>query len=521
MKEKKENKPKKEKLSKKKSSSSKEKLGTKFIHTIKKRWLISRTNTILLIAILVAVTVLINSVMANLDLTPIDCTTTKEHTLTDESKERVKDIQDNINIYFVGFEDESTEYTLAKQYNKANSNINVEIVNVEERIDIAEKYDVSSSSYVIIVENGERSKVISSDELYTYDSSYNTINLTEEKITSAILNVTSDKIPNVYFLTGYSNYSLDETGGMYLLAQYLENEVLTYKNLNMAVNGSIPEDCDTLVITTPIKDFDGLTTNEIIKYINNGGNILWLNAAYSSKLDLPNVNKVLAEYGIDPFDEGYVYETDANKTVLGVSSCIVENLSKYTEIDENLTDVMLLNSTKININSDKQDELNVTSQSIISTGDTTYFRKDVSNTSSSTDGDKQGGFTIGGIYTKTIKNEDESEAEEENETDETEENQTKSELIIFGDNNFITDIQISSNLYPMIFQENNKDVVLNSMSYLTDKEEGISIRKDYSGTSSYTATDGQRALIMKIIFIVPIAIIALGIVVWQIRRRKK
>ena len=54
-----------------------------------------------------------------------------------------------------------------------------------------------------------KSKILYSDDLYTYDSSYNTIDLTEEKITSAILNVTADKIANVYFLTGYSDYSLD------------------------------------------------------------------------------------------------------------------------------------------------------------------------------------------------------------------------------------------------------------------------------------------------------------------------
>lgn len=510
MKEKKENKPKKEKKIK-----QKEKVGTKFISQIKKRWLISGTNTILLIAILVAITIFINVLVAKLDLVPIDCTTNKENTLTDESKERVKDIQSSINIYFIGFEEESQEYTLAKQYNKANSNINIETINTDERMDIAEKYNVSNSSYVIIVENGEKSKVISSDELYTYDSNYNTINLTEEKITSAILSVASDKIPNVYFLANYSDYSLDQTGGMYYLSQYLENEVLKYDTLNIISHGSIPEDCDTLVITTPTRDFDELTANEIIKYINKGGNILWLNSAYAEKMDLPNVNRVLEEFAIDPFDEGYIYETDENRIILGIASCILEDLNQSTDIDKNLKDVILLNGTKINVNTEKQEEKMVTGQSILTTGDTTYYRKDVSNESISTDGDEQGGFTVAGIYTKTIGTTENEEGEENSE------NELKSQLVIFGDNNFITDSQIASNIYPMIFQENNKDVVLNSLSYLTDQDEGITIRKDYTVVSSYTATEGQRTLIMRIIFTVPIAIIVLGIVVWQTRRRKK
>ncbi len=71
---------------------------------------------------------------------------------------------------------------------------------------------------------------------------------------------------------------------MYYLASYLKDEVLNYQTLDILVKGSIPEDCDTLVITTPKKkDFDELTTNEITKYINNGGKILWLNASYSEQ----------------------------------------------------------------------------------------------------------------------------------------------------------------------------------------------------------------------------------------------
>lgn len=234
MKEKKEKKPAK--------NTNKEKFGTKFLNTIKKKWLISGTNTLLLIAILVAIVILINSAVQSLDLTPIDCTSNKEYTLTNESKDRVKNINSDVNIYFVGYEDSATQVNLAKQYNKANSKLNVEVIDTNERTDIASKYNVTNDSKAIIIENGEKSKTLYSDDLYTYDSSYQTIDLTEEKITSAILNVTSEKIANVYFLSGYSDYSLEYSGGMYYLASYLKDEVLNYQTLDILVKGSIPED---------------------------------------------------------------------------------------------------------------------------------------------------------------------------------------------------------------------------------------------------------------------------------------
>ena len=505
----------KEKKEKKPETNNKEKFGTKFINTIKKRWLISGTNTLLLIAILVAIVILINSIVQSLDLTPIDCTSNKEYTLTDESKERIKNIGTAINLYFVGYDDSSTQVSLAKQYNKANSNINVEVIDANERTDIASKYDVTNDSKAIIVENGEKSKTLSSNDLYTYDSS-GTIDITEEKITSAILNVTSEKIANVYFLSGYSNYSLEYSGGMYYLSLYLKDEVLNYQTLDMMVKGSIPEDCDTLVITTPNKDFDELTTNEITKYINNGGKILWLNSSYSEAKDLPNVNKILALYGIKPFDVGYIYETDDDRTALGYASCMVEDLGS-TEIAQKLKNVILLNSTKINVNTDELSNLGVTEQDIISTPSTTYFRKNVSNTSDDTTGDEQGGFTVGGIFTKKLSTESEENTDESSD----EENTLSSTLVIFGDNNFVTDIQLTSQTNPMLILANNKDLMLNSIAYLTDNNEDITIRKDYTKASDFTPTDAQKLTIMRIIFIVPIAIILLGFIVWQVRRRKK
>ena len=504
MKEKEEKKPEKNKL-----AVNKEKLGTRFINTIKKRWLISGTNTLLLIAILIAVVILINSAVQSLELTPIDCTSNKEYTLTNESKERVANIQSDVNVYFVGYDDSSTQVSLARQYNKANDKIKIEVVDTNERTDIASKYNVTNDSKAIIIENGEKSKTLYSDDLYTYDSSYQTIDLTEEKITSSILNVTSDKIANVYFLSGYSDYSLEYSGGMYYLSSYLKDEVLNYQTLDILIKGAIPDDCDTLVITTPNKDFDELTTNEITKYINNGGKILWLNSNYAEVKDLPNVNKILALYGVNPFSAGYVYETDNSRTALGYASCIVEDLGS-TDIAKKLTDVVMLNATKININEDGLEDLGVTKQDIITTSSTSYFRANVSNTSSSQDGDEQGGFTLGAIFTKKISNEDEDS-----------ENSVESTLVIFGDNNFVSDVQIVSQVNPMIFLANNKDLMLNSIAYLTDNNEDITIRKDYTKSSDFMPTDEQKQNIVRIIFTVPIAIIFFGFVVWQVRRRKK
>lgn len=190
---------------------------------------------------------------------------------------------------------------------------------------------------------------------------------------------------------------------MYYLASYLKDEVLNYQTLDILVKGSIPEDCDTLVITTPKKDFDELTTNEITKYINNGGKILWLNASYSEQKDLPNVNKILALYGINPIWSWICIWNRYSRTAFRICKLYSWRF-RFNRYSKKLTDAVLLNATKINVNTDELTNLGVTEQAIISTSSTSYFRKNVSNTASGTDGDEQGGFTVGGIFTKKISN---------------------------------------------------------------------------------------------------------------------
>ena len=73
--------------------------------------------------------------------------------------------------------------------------------------------------------------------------------------------------------------------------------------------------------------------------------------------------------------------------------------------------------------------------------------------------------------------------------------------------------------YAMDFS-NNKDVILNSISYLTEREDNITIRKNIE-IVNYDVTEAQNSIILTVIFTVPVLIIVVGIVIWVLRRRKK
>lgn len=518
---------------KKEEKSLKEIKQNKFINNFKKKWLIKGTTTILLIAILVAIFVLINLLVRKWNPTAIDCTTSKDFTLTEESKNRVKDIDKDVNIYFVGWDSIeqsemasyynglSEQYDLAKQYTKANSKINVETVDTTKNLDFAKKYNVSNEDYSIIVECGDNSRTLTIGDIVASDENYNTTIVAEQKITSAIINITSEKIPKVYFLTGYTNFDLSQEGYLSFFKEYLDNEVLTYKNLNILSTQKVPDDCDTLIIMTPEKDFDEITTNSIIKYIKKGGNILWFNGVYTEEANYKNVNKVLAQYGVEGFEKGVVYETDSNNIILGYPTCFkptIEDSNILKDVKASMG-AILLNPTKININEDKLEELNVEETHLIESGETTYFTKNLSEKYNENEKDEKGSFILGAKLEKTI-----SEAQEATENKKAKD-AVVSKLIIFADDFFISDEILqdtSGNQYPIIYLGNNADVALNSIAHLTNNDQEISIRKSYSDSvTSFMPTDKQKGIILAIIFIVPILIIVFGIVVWVLRRRKK
>lgn len=504
----------KEKTKKNSNKENKKDKSNKLTEIIKKKWLIDSSKTILLVVIILAFFIGITVLMQELKLTPIDLTEEKLFTLTEESKEQVKNINKDINIYFIGYRDEDSTLDLAREYTKTNDRIKIETATATDRPDLAEKYGIETGSEGIIIESGKKYKVLASNDLYTYDyTTYETISIAEEKLTSAIKSVATEKLPKVYFLNGYSSFSL--TGGMQYLNMYLQNEINEIENLDILTKGKIPDDCNTLVITSPESDFDDITTTAITDYINKGGNILWLNAAIAQSKNLTNVNKILSMYGIKPFEVGIIRETDSSKMVADAPDLIIPEI-QYADVTNkiyNSEGVIFINATKINVvDNDTLNTLNTTKIDLVKTSENSYFRENFSNTlNEAQTGEEKGAFLVGAQFDKTISKENEETGEKE----------ITSKLIIYGENFFVSDYQLTQTTQtPMVAYRKNKDLALNSIAYLTDREEDIKVRKS-TGNVTYTATEQENRIILAIISGVPIIIIAIGIIVWIKRRKNK
>lgn len=479
----------------------------KLIEIIKKKWLRDTAKTTLLIVLLFVAFIGINMAVQKIEFQDIDVTANKLFTLSEESKKQVKGVDKKVTIHLIGFSEETALVDLAKQYTKQNGNIVCDIIeDIQDRVDLKNKYSITDETQVIIIETEENNKILTPDELYSYDyTTYQQMDLSEQKLTNAIVDLTLANKPKIYFLTGHNEYGLSTH--LQVLNAYLVNEVNEVETLNLLVKDAVPEDASLLVIANPTQDFSEREVEIITNYINIGGNILWMKDAEGLGNTYPNMQKILDLYGAK-INDGVILEQDSDRIALQTPNYIIPNITSTKATKDIATDggILLMNAGRLAIADDETLEtLKVTNETILTTSKQALFRTDLSNgTTTKSSSDEEGTWTVATKLTKQI---------EEN---------RNSTLYVIANTLFVTDytITVGSNQQYAIGFSNNRDYILNTIAELTNREDSISIRKD-TGVVTYTATEKQDIIIKVIIFGMPTLIILAGIIIWQIRRRKK
>ena len=264
------------------------------------------------------------------------------------------------------------------------------------------------------------------------------------------------------------------------------------------------------MITSLGEDITTAERDSIIKYIEKGGKIILFTDPNATGTEMPNFQKVLDEYGIS-ISEGVMLENDPDRVMYSTSSAILVTVSPYSSVTSPTTmnlEACFMTTGRIDFkDSEELEKLGVEVETLATTSSESFYRTDYSNTSSSIsdDDEESPNATVGALIKKTIDDD------------------TTSELIVYSNNIFITNLQIAISeqqaMYALDFY-NNEDLAMNSIAYLTDRENMITIRKNTEITP-YTVTEQQNSIILAVIFTIPVVIVVIGIIVWQVRRRKK
>ncbi len=277
-----------------------------------------------LIAAVAAIIIIVNVVVNSLPeiYTKIDTSSTALYSITPETEEIVKSIGEDVTVYFIsttGAED-STLVELLGRYTSLNSHIKVKYIDPASNPNFTSKYtsdNLSESS--LIFESARRSTVVdnydvypveySEEELYNYyyygqQPSGTTSFDGEGKITSALMYVTSDKIPVVYMLAGHGEAELDET-----YSGYVSDDNIVVEPLSLLVEDSMPEDAQAIIINNPKSDINSDELQMLRAYLDNGGKLI-ITTGYDTP-ELANLFTITSEYGANR-SEGLIVEGNRN-----------------------------------------------------------------------------------------------------------------------------------------------------------------------------------------------------------------
>lgn len=261
--------------------------------------------SLVVLAILAAVNVLVEKLPSS--WTQFDISAAQLYSLTADTKAVVTNLDQDVTIYWIsqaGQEDTVIE-KLLDRYEELSDHITVLKRDPDVYPTFAQQYtDETVTNNSLVVESGERNRYIGYDDIYQYDTGnyYSTGSVSqvfdgEGQITSAINYVVRTDLPQVYLLSGHGEAELSQSFTDALTRANYET-VADFSLLNV---DAVPEDCDALLINAPTSDISGEELAMLQSYVQGGGRLLVFSGPQQDT-DLPNLNALLADYGVTVTD---------------------------------------------------------------------------------------------------------------------------------------------------------------------------------------------------------------------------
>ncbi|HHW00703.1 MAG TPA: GldG family protein [Clostridiaceae bacterium] len=460
------------------------------------------TNSIILVAIVVAIAVVVNLIVGMTDL-KLDLTPNKLYSITDTTRDILKNLEKDVVIYGL-FDDSkigsSGEYKdvtdLLSHYDKYD-HVTVKYVDPDKNPGIMKELDSEKLNDVrkndFVVKCGNKVKKLSYYDLFNVQLdqySFSTVitgSVAEQSFTGAIKYVTSDITPTVYFTEGHDENKVDE--GLQTLKQYLEMNNYDIKVINLLAVEAVPEDAEILMFASPKSD---LSEDEMVKlkdYLDNGGNAVFLFDPLNNDPDLVNFDKILSEYNIS-LNYDRVKENDDSRYVPGNQYDIIPDVQTNSIVSQEFVMIMP-KSRSINQLKNTKDYITVTP--LLKTSDKAVGEMI----------DKTRGDDLNGPLDIAVAVEDKGGL-------------SVSKILVFGNSSFITDTAIQR--YGA-YSQNGMYLFLMSLNWMHDAQNDVVIAPKSYETPVMKIT-AQQSLLMGILVIgvLPLIVIVTGVVVYLRRR---
>lgn len=340
----------------------------------------------------------------------------------------------------------------------------------------ARRYEIKSYG-TIVVESGELETKIHE--------------ISENRITNGILKVTRSQKKKVCFVTGHGERSVEDadTEGLAKLKSVILEENYEVEEILTLREDELPEDCVLLVVAGAEKDIFAPEKSLILRYLEQGGNLLVL---LEPILEQPALFDIAALYGIEIGNN--VIIDRFGKVLAGNFLTPVVNQYGEHPITEKFKYASFFPQAR-SVTPSKSPPEDVSLVVLASTSESAYAESNIDmiidegKTQFESESDLEGPVGLAVVAAGE-----------------------KGKLIVFGDADF------ASNAYLEL--GGNKDLIMNTISFLAEEKELIAIRPKDPITQPVILTSRQGRMIFWLPVIgIPAFIGALGIAI-SIRKRR-
>jgi ABC-type uncharacterized transport system involved in gliding motility auxiliary subunit len=474
-------------------------------------------------AAVIATLVLVNF-LASRHTKRMDLTEAGLFTLSPQTKKIVSTLDREVEVLaFITTEHHKPMKDKLDEYRNLSPRVSYKLIDPIMNRKVAQEYDEPEPGTLIMKSGAKEVKV-------TVDPA----EPAEEEIANGIIKLTSEE-KNLCFTTGHGEGDPDseERDGFSVAVEALEKENVKIRKLELARSGKIPSGCNAIVALGPEKRLTDSELKMLENYLDGGGKALFM-------LDPKNetgIEKLLEKWDVIVGEDVVI---DNLSTLLGgdILVPVVTNYAAHPITEEFNYMTFFPVCRSVRPAADRNWDIEVTELARTSEG-SSYAETDPDVVGFDEGVDREGPITLIMTASKEVDEtgeEEEEVGEEEEEATaeggeaaeqeggeegtETEEEEVEEEAVELKETRIVVsgDSEFASNAY--FYLSGNGDLFLNTVNWLSEQENLISIRPKSKVPRIITleATQGHIIFWTSVVLI-PMIVLASGIGIW-LRRRK-
>lgn len=419
-----------------------------------------------------------------------DWTATQRNTLSNASIELLKKINDDISITaFAREADVSQQRPLIKalisKYQKHTDKIELAFINPEIDPTTTRKLGIRAEGEMIISIGGRTEHLIS---------------VKEEDLTNALQRLIRSGGHKIRFITGHGErVPTGKANHDYqLFTTNLQNKGILISSLNLAETHAIPTQTNTLVIASPRVNYLQGEVKLIQTFINNGGNLLWL----QEPGNLFNLEPLAQQLNIK-FIKGVIVDPTTQMLGIPATSALAESYAPHAITQDFKLGTVFPHSGGLKLIDDKNTSWQT--RPLIKTTENSWLEagKLQGEVEYNPKTDTLGPITISMVLERVV----------ENSLNKKPDTSIKQRIIVIADSDFLSN-QYLGNL-------GNKDMGLRIFNWLNNDDKLISIPAT-TAPDIKLKLDGTVWAVIGLFFLIgmPLIFIASGVIIWRKRKNK-